>query len=272
MKLLQNKKGLILGAVDERSLAWHVAQQCLEAGAQLVLSNTEKAVQLGTLGELAARHDLPIVVCDMTQQEDVQHLLEEAQRLMGGKLDFVLHAVAQSQNLRRHRDYTDVSYNYFLQTVDASALSLHRLLQEAMKQDALAQGASVVTLSYLAAERFLTGYNDMADAKAMLESVVRQMGALYGEKCGVRVNAISQSATPTKAANGWDELQRFYQYTDALSPLGNADAESCAGLCVALFSDLMRSVTMQTIYNDGGFGRTMLTEKMKDLFRRNEKL
>lgn len=264
--ILQNKRGLILGALDEHSLAWHVAKRCMDEGAQLVLSNTEIALRLGTVGDLCREYALPFVACDMSKEEDVVMLLERAQELLNGKIDFVLHAVAQSQNLRRHKTYDHLNYDYFHQTLDVSALSLHRLLQTAMEQDAISEGGSVVTLTYIASERYVADYGDMADAKALLESIVRQMGAAYGIKKKVRVNAVSQSLTPTKASSQWSGQQDYYRFLNALSPLGMADADDCADLCVALFSDLTRKVTMQTIYNDGGNSSTMMTKSMASMF------
>lgn len=264
--ILSNKKGLILGVLDERSLAWHVAKRCLEEDAAIVLSNTEAALKLGSVGQLSTEHDIPFVACDMTKDDEVAHLLTKAQELLGGQIDFVLHAVAQSQNLRRHKAYDQLSYEYFHRTLDISALSLHRLLQTAMEADAISTGGSVVALTYIASERFVAGYGDMADAKAMLDSVVRQMGAVYGMRNKVRVNAVSQSLTPTKASAQWSAQQDYYRFLLALSPLGMADADDCADLCVALFSDLTRKVTMQTIYNDGGNSRTMMTESMATMF------
>ncbi|MBO7502104.1 MAG: SDR family oxidoreductase [Paludibacteraceae bacterium] len=265
--ILQGKKGLIFGALDERSLAWHVAKRCMECGADIVLTNTPQALQLGTLPNLAQQAGVPIVPCDATDINDIRHLLTQAQTLLGGSIDFVLHSVAQSLNLRRHRTYEKVNYDYFLKTLDISALSLHKILQAALDMNAISQGGSVVTLTYLASERYLYGYNDMADAKAMLESIVRQMGAIYGTAHGVRVNAISQSATNTKAGTQWDEQACFSRYVNDLSPLGAADADDCADLCVTLFSDFTRKVTMQTIYNDGGFAHTMLTGQLMSEFR-----
>jgi enoyl-[acyl-carrier protein] reductase I len=136
-----------------------------------------------------------------------------------------------------------------------------------METDAIAEGGSVVALSYIASTRFVQGYNDIADAKALLESIARQMGAIYGQKKHVRVNIVSPSAIPTKAIT-WDEMERYYRYTDSLSPLGNADADDCASTCVALFSDLMQRVTMQTIYCDGGFSRTILTPPFMNDYRK----
>ena len=266
--LLHNKRGIVFGAVDERSLAWHTALACLENGAQIVLTNTATAVELGDISRLAEEHGLPLIPCDATNTDDLEHLLTEAQQRLGGKIDFILHAVAQSQNLRRHKTYEDTNYNYFLQTLDTSALSLHKLLQTALRMDAIAEGGSVVTLTYIASERTVMGYNDMADAKAMLESIVRNFGQIYGERKRVRINAISQSPTPTRASMGFDRMNYFYRLTDELSPLGNASAEDLADLCVALFSDLTRKITMQTIYNDGGFSKTALTTRFADTYSR----
>ena len=270
--ILEGKKGLIFGALDERSLAWHVALRCQAEGAQIVLTNTEAAIQLGTVAELATAHNMSLIVCDATRVEEIEDLLLRAQALMGGKIDFVLHAVAQSTNLRRHKVYEEANYTYYQQTIDISALSLHKILHTAMAKDAIAEGGSVVALSYIASERYFYGYNDMADAKAMLESIARQFGALYGRKKSVRVNIVSQSPTPTKAGGGWKEIEFFYRYSNHLSPLGNADADDCADTCVALFSDLMRKVTMQTIYCDGGFGKTILTPELVDDYRRMEEV
>ena len=266
--MLAGKKGIIFGALDERSLAWHVAKRCQEEGAAVVLTNTQTAIQLGTVSELAAAHDMPLIVCDATKPEEIRELFARAQAILDGRVDFILHSIAQSTNLRRHKSYEQANYTYFQQTLDISALSLHKILRTAMEMDAIAEGGSVVTLSYIASKRYFFGYNDMADAKAMLESIARQMGALYGRKKGVRVNIVSQSPTPTKAGGGWKEIEFFYRYADHLSPLGNANAESCADTCVALFSDLMRHVTMQTIFNDGGFGRTILTPELVDDYRK----
>lgn len=270
--ILSGKRGIIFGAVDERSLAWHVALRCAEEGASLVLTNTSAAIQLGTISELAGAKGWELIACDATNVDDLRAFLSRAQEILGGKIDFVLHAVAQSTNLRRHKKYEQASYNYFQQTIDISALSLHKLLSVALETDAIDEHGSVVALSYIASERYFYGYNDMADAKAMLESIARQMGALYGRKRGVRVNIVSQSPTPTRAGGGWKEIEFFYRYSDHLSPLGNANADDCAGVCVALFSDLMQRVTMQTIYSDGGFAHTILTPELVDDYRRIERV
>ncbi len=266
--MLVGKRGVVFGAVDERSLAWHTAVACLRHGARLVLTNTSVAIELGTVSQLAESYGIPLIACDATKTDQIEALLTEAQALLGGKIDFILHAVAQSQNLRRHKSYEETDYNYFLRTLDISALSLHRLLQAALRLDAIATGGSVVTLTYIAAERSVAGYNDMSDAKAMLESIVRNFGRIYAERHRVRINAVSQSPTPTKAAGEFDRMNYFFRLTDELSPLGNADADDLADLCVALFSDLTRKVTMQTIYNDGGFSRTTLTTRFTDTYSR----
>ncbi|MBR1808116.1 MAG: SDR family oxidoreductase [Paludibacteraceae bacterium] len=267
--ILHKKRGLIFGALDERSIAWHVATRCLEEGADIVLTNTGNAIELGEIRKLAEAKGLPLLACDATDVNQIRVLLKKTQELLGGKIDFILHAVAQSVNLRRHLPYERVNYEYFKRTLDISSLSLHKILSIAMAEDAIAEYGSVVTLSFIASERFMYGYNDMSDAKALLESIVRQMGAVYGEKKKVRVNIVSQSATHTKAGDSWDEMEYFYKYTEDLSPIGNADADDCADVCVTLFSDFMKKVTMQTIYNDGGFGRTMLTEKVINSYRKS---
>lgn len=268
--LLSGKRGLIIGVMDEWSLAWHVAKRCIQNGAVVVLSATDFAMKLGCVNELAEQENLHVIPCDLTKPDEIADMLDMAQKLLDGRMDFVLHSVAMSENLRRNLDYDKMNYNYYAKTLDVSAFSLHKLLRCAMEMDAIAEGGSVVTLTYIASERYVCGYNDMADAKALLESIVRQMGAIYGKNKGVRVNAISQSAVPTKAGKIFNEMDYFYSYTDDLSPLGLADADDCADTCVALFSDLMRKVTMQTIYNDGGFSRTMLTTEIKDSFRKIE--
>ena len=255
--ILSGKKGIIFGALDERSIAWHVAKRCLDEGAALVLTNTAQAIQLGDIQRLAEAHRLPLIACDATQPEDLRALLEQAQTLLGGKTDFILHAAAQSMNLRRHKAYEEANYRYFQQTIDASALSLHKLLRTAMELDAIAEQGSVVALSYIASERFLQGYNDMADAKAVLQAITRNFGYIYGRRRHVRVNAVSQSPTPTTAGQGIAGMEGMLQYADNCSPLGNATAEDCAALVTALFSDLTRKVTMQTIYNDGGFSSVL---------------
>ena len=270
--LLKNKRGIIFGAIDERSIAWSVALKCAEEGATFVLTNTPSALQLGTITNLAAELDWQIIPCDATNVDDIHNLYTQATTLLGGKIDFVLHAVVQSVNLRRRKEYDSLNYDYFHKTLDISALSLHKILQTAMQLDALSEGASVVTLSYIASERFVAGYGDMSDAKAMLESIVRQMGATYGRHKKVRVNAISQSFVHTSASARWDQGGHYRKYTEALSPLGLADVENCADLCVALFSDLTKKVTMQTIHNDGGLSQTLLTPELMNLLVDIEKL
>lgn len=263
--LLKNKKGIIFGAIDKRSIAWNVALKCADEGASIVLSNTSAACQIGAISELAAERNWHVIPCDATNIDDIRNLYTKATSILGGKIDFVLHAIAQSINLRRHKEYGSINYEYYHKTLDISAMSLHKILQTAMQMNCFSEGASVVTLSYVASKRFIVGYGDMADAKAMLESIVRQMGATYGRHNKVRVNAISQSFVSTTASAQWDKGGRFKKYTDALSPLGNASVDDCANLCLALFSNLTKSVTMQTIYNDGGLNSSLLTPSLMDL-------
>ena len=265
--ILVGKKGIIFGVINETSLAWAVAKQCVNEGATIVLTNTKAAVKLGSTQQLASSINMPFIPCDATKIDDLEHLLTQSQELLGGKIDFVLHAVAQSMNLRRRKPYEDICYPYFQKTLDISAVSFHKLLQTAHKLDALQDRASVLTLTYIASERSMYGYNDMSDAKALLESIVRNFGRFLGEQKHIRVNAISQSPVPTKAGSHWDNESYFLDYTNQLAPLGNATADDLADLCVMMFSDYTRRVTMQTIYNDGGFSKTILTPSLIDSFK-----
>lgn len=259
--LLENKRGIIFGAVDEHSLAWHVAEQCHAEGARMVLTNSRFGLQLGTIQDLAEKTGSTVIECDATDVEQLRSLLTESMRLLGGQLDFILHAVAQSPNIRRRRPYDKINYSYFLQTLDISALSLHKLLQTAKEMDAIAEWGSVVALSYIAARKPVYGYVDMGDAKALLESVTRTFGQVYGEDKHVRINTVSQSPTRTRATEQFPELHIMQTYANDMSPLGNADADSCANTCVMLFSDYTRYITMQNICNDGGFSASGLTAR-----------
>ena len=259
--LLQHKRGIIFGAVDEQSLAWHVAMQCHAEGAELVLTNSKYGIRLGNIHRLAELTNSPVIECDATDVEQLHSLLSESMRLLGGQIDFILHAVAMSPNIRRKRPYDNINYTYYEQTLDISALSLHKLLQEAKKMDAVAEWGSIVALSYIAAQKPIYGYVDMGDAKALLESITRTFGQVYGEDKHVRVNTISQSPTLTKATAQFPELHIMQTFAQDMSPLGNADAQSCANACVMLFSDYTRYITMQNIYNDGGLSASGLTAK-----------
>ncbi|MCQ2959270.1 MAG: SDR family oxidoreductase [Bacteroidales bacterium] len=265
--ILAGKKGIIFGVMDEKSLAWAVAQHCVNEGAAIVITNTKNATMLGPVKELSNTINTPFIECDATQESDLESLLTKSQEILGGKIDFILHAVAQSTNLRRHKTYEEANYAYFHETLDISALSLHKLLHTALRLDALQKNASILTLTYIASERSMYGYNDMSDAKALLESIVRNFGRILGEKNRIRVNAVSQSPTPTKAGSHWKEESYFYKYSNKLAPLGNASADDLAKLCVMLFSDYSQFVTMQTIYNDGGFSKTLLSPDLVETFR-----
>lgn len=259
--LLSGKKGIIFGALDERSIAWKTALKATEEGAQIVLSNAPIALRMGKIRELAEKcGNAPVIGADATSVDDLTKLYEEAQSHFGGKVDFVLHSIGMSPNVRKSIDYTDTNYDNFLRTLDISALSLHKVLQTAMKMDALSEHASVVALSYIAAQRTFPGYNDMAEAKALLESIARSFGYHYGFAKKVRVNTVSQSPTATTAGSGVGGFDAFFSYADKMSPLGNAPAEDCAAFCCALFSDLTRYVTMQNLFHDGGFSMTGVSQ------------
>jgi enoyl-[acyl-carrier protein] reductase I len=259
--ILSGKRGIIFGALDERSIAWKTALAAHAEGAQIVLSNAPIALRMGKIKELAEQcGGAPVIAADATSVEDLEKLFNEATGHFGGGMDFVLHSIGMSPNVRKSIGYTETNYDNFLKTLDISALSLHKVLQTAMKLDALNEWASVVGLSYIAAQRTFPGYNDMADAKAVLESIARSFGYHYGFKKKVRVNTVSQSPTVTTAGSGVGGFDAFFSYADKMSPLGNAPAEDCAAFCVSLFSDYTRYVTMQNLFHDGGFSSTGVSQ------------
>jgi enoyl-[acyl-carrier protein] reductase I len=259
-QILQGKKGIIFGALDERSIAWKTAITCVEAGAQITLTNAPIAMRMGKINELAKQCNAQVIPADATSMEDLENLYTKSMEALGGKLDFVLHSIGMSPNVRKAIPYTETNYENFHKTLDISALSLHRVLQTAMKLDALNEWASVVGLSYIAAQRVFPGYNDMADAKALLESIARSFGYQYGFKKKVRVNTISQSPTITTAGSGVSGFDAFFHYAERMSPLGNASGEDCANYCVSLFSDYTRMVTMQNLFHDGGYSMTGVSD------------
>jgi enoyl-[acyl-carrier protein] reductase I len=260
-QLLKGKKGIIFGALDERSIAWKTALRCVEEGAEIVLSNAPIALRMGKINELAAIcNNAAVIGADATSVADIEALYTQSMEKLGGKMDFVLHSIGMSPNVRKAIPYTGTNYDNFLKTLDISALSLHKVLQTAMKMDALNEWSSVVALSYIAAQRTFPGYNDMAEAKALLESIARSFGYHYGFAKKVRVNTISQSPTVTTAGSGVSGFDAFFDYADKMSPLGNAPAEDCANFCVTMFSDFTRMVTMQNLFHDGGFSFTGVSQ------------
>jgi enoyl-[acyl-carrier protein] reductase I len=265
--LLQGKKGIIFGALDEKSIAWKTALKCHEQGARLVLTNAPVALRMGEINKLAETVNAPVIGADVTNMDDLKNLFEKSIEHFGGKIDFVLHSIGMSLNVRKGKHYTEMNYDWNQKTLDISAMSLHRVLRTAWDMDALNEWGSVVALTYIAAQRVFPDYNEMADAKALLESVTRSFGYHYGDKKKVRVNTVSQSPTRTTAGSGVKGFDGFINYAEAMSPLGNATAEDCANYCVTLFSDLTKYVTMQNLFHDGGFSFTGVTagviEKME---------
>jgi enoyl-[acyl-carrier protein] reductase I len=267
--LLKGKKGIIFGALNEKSIAWQVALKCWNHGAQIILTNSPVAVRMGTINELARVTESRVITADATIMEDIEKLLSESMQIFGGKFDFILHSIGMSPNVRKDIPYEQTNYQNMLKTFDISALSFHRILQTAYKLDAINEWGSVVALSYVAAQRTLTGYNDMGDAKALLESITRSFGYIYGRDRKVRINTISQSPTPTTAGSGVHGMESLLDFSDRMSPLGNATAEECADYCVALFSDLTRKVTMQNLYHDGGFSSMGMSLKAIEQYKKS---
>jgi enoyl-[acyl-carrier protein] reductase I len=254
--LLKGKRGIITGALDENSIAWKVAEKAHEEGATFVLTNAPIAMRMGEIKKLAEKTGSEIIPADATNVEELTHLFTRSQEVLGGKIDFVLHSIGMSVNIRKNIPYTESNYDFFQKGIDVSALSLHKMLAVAMKLDAINDWGSVVALTYMAAQRTYPFYTDMADIKAMLESIARSFGYHYGLKKKVRINTVSQSPTKTTAGTGIKGFGDFYDYANAIAPLGNATAEDCANYCISLFSDLTRMVTMQNLFHDGGYSTT----------------
>ena len=253
--LLANKKGIIFGALDDKSIAWKIAERCVEEGATITLTNAPVALRFGKIQELGDKLNATIIPADATSQEDMDNLFTQSMEILGGKVDFVLHSIGMSLNVRKKRAYTDVKYDWMHKTFDISAISFHRMMQTMYKMDAINDWGSIVGLTYIAAQRTFPDYSEMAESKALLESFARSFGYHFGVSKKVRVNTISQSPTITTAGSGVKGFDTFFDYADKMSPLGNASSESCADYCVSLFSDLTRMVTMQNLYHDGGFSQ-----------------
>ncbi|NOU47891.1 MAG: SDR family oxidoreductase [Bacteroidales bacterium] len=267
--LLKGKRGIIFGALDNKSIAWKVAELAYEEGAIFTLSNTATALRFGEINELAEKCNATVITADATSVEDLTHVFTKSMEILGGKVDFVLHSIGMSLNVRKHRVYNDLNYEYLNKTLDISAVSFHKMLQVANKMDAINEWGSVVGLSYVAAQRTLYGYNDMADAKALLESIARSFGYIYGREKKIRVNTISQSPTRTTAGSGVKGIDGLMDFTERMSPLGNATSEECAMYCITLFSDLTRKVTMQNLFHDGGFSSMGMSLKAMNMYNKS---
>ncbi len=267
--LLKGKTGIIFGALDSNSIAWKVAEKATEEGARFTLSNTATALRFGQLNELAEKCNAEVIPADATSVDDLMNVFEKSMEILGGKVDFVLHSIGMSLNVRKKRVYNDLNYNYLNKTLDISSISFHKMLQVAFKLNAINEWGSVMALSYIAAQRALYGYNDMADAKALLESIARSFGYIYGREHKIRVNTISQSPTKTTAGMGVKGFDGLLDFTHRMSPLGNADAEECANYCIVMFSDLTRKVTMQNLYHDGGFSSMGMSLKAMAMYNKS---
>ena len=267
--LLKGKRGIIFGALNDLSIAWKVAERAAEEGAQIALTNTPIAIRMGEVRALAERLQAPMIPADATSVADLETVFTESTQALGGKIDFVLHSIGMSPNVRKKRTYDDLDYDLLSKTLDISAVSFHKMLQVAKKQDAIAEGGSIVALTYVASQRTFFGYNDMADAKSLLESIARSFGYIYGREKGVRINTISQSPTLTTAGSGIKGMDHLMDFADKMSPLGNATADDCADYCVTLFSDLTRKVTMQNLFHDGGFSSMGMSLRARNQYSKS---
>jgi enoyl-[acyl-carrier protein] reductase I len=260
--LLKGKKGIIFGALDENSIAWKTALKVYEEGGTFTLTNAPIAMRMGKINDLAKMCNTEVIPADATSEQDLNNLFSKSVEVLGGKIDFVLHSIGMSPNVRKGKDYGDLNYEWFLKTLDISALSFHKVLQTAEKLDCMNEWGSIIALSYIAAQRTYPDYSDMAQAKAMLESIARSYGARFAKLKKVRVNTISQSPTKTTAGSGVTGFDAFCEFAEMMSPLGNASAEDCANYVVVMFSDLTRMVNMQNLMHDGGFSSTGITKEL----------
>lgn len=261
--LLQGKKGIIFGPLDDKSIAWHIALAAYREGARFALSNVKVAFRMGTIAELSKQcGDAPLIACDASSSEDIEAAFKELLDKVG-KIDFIVHSIGMSQNVRKDKPYHDLNYEFFHKTLDVSAMSLHRIIAQALRAEALNDGGSIVALSYIGAQRTFSSYSDMGDAKALLESIARSFGSRLGKR-GIRVNTVSQSPTKTTAGSGIDGFDALYDFAEKLSPLGNATAQDCADYVVSLLSDLTRKVTMQNLFNDGGFSTMGISDALME--------
>ena len=266
--LLKGKRGIIFGALNDMSIAWKVAERAAQEGATFTLTNAPIAMRMGAINELAEKTNSTVIPADATSVDDLKNLFTKSQEILGGKIDFVLHSIGMSPNVRKKKHYTDINYDWYHKTLDVSAMSLHKTLSVAKELDAINEWGSVLALSYIAAQRIFPDYNDMADAKSLLESITRSFGYHYGVDKKVRINTISQSPTVTTAGSGVSGFDTFVQYSEEMSPLGNAGAIDCANYCIAMFSDLTKYVTMQNLFHDGGFSSTGVSHALMDRFEK----
>ena len=265
--ILKGKRGIISGALDESSIAWKVAERCHEEGAEFTLTNAPMAMRMGKINELGEKCNAEVIGADLTSIEEIENLYEKSLSKMNGKIDFILHSVGMSPNVRKKKEYGDLNYDWLNKTLDVSAISFHKMLQVAEKNNVLNEWSSSVALSYVAAQRTFPFYSDMAEAKSLLESIARSYGYRLGKLNNSRVNTISQSPTITTAGSGISGFQAFFNYAEKMSPLGNATADECANYCIFLFSDMSKKITMQNLFHDGGFSSTGISEDIIEDFK-----
>jgi len=263
--LLQGKRGIIFGALDDQSIAWKVAERAVEEGAKITLTNAPVAMRFGKIQTLGEKLNAEIIPADATSMEDLENLITKSVDILGGRLDFMLHSIGMSLNVRKKRPYTNLNHDWMLKTMDISAISFHKMMQVAMEKDAMQDEGSILALTYMAAQRTFPDYNEMAEAKSLLESIARSFGYHFGDKKKVRVNTISQSPTWTTAGSGVKGFQEFFDYAEKMSPLGNASADECADYCIVMFSDLTKKVTMQNLFHDGGFSSMGMNPAILDM-------
>ncbi len=258
--LLMGKKGIIFGALDENSIAWKVAERAYEEKASFILTNTPASLRMGKIYDLSKKTKSIVIPADATSISDIEILFDKALIFFGGKIDFILHSIAMSINIRKKLEYPCINYDFLKKGWDISAVSFHKIMKIAWDKKAINKWGSIVALTYIASKRNFPSYVDMSDYKSYLESIARNFGYFWGIKEKVRVNTVSLSPIYTKAAASISGFKDFLYLSNKLSPLGNASSQDCADYIITLFSDLTRKVTMQNLYNDGGFSKIGINE------------
>jgi enoyl-[acyl-carrier protein] reductase I len=263
--LLEGKRGIIFGPLDESSIGWQIALAAYREGAELAISNVAIALRVGKVRELAELcGDAPVFSCDATNSEEIDATFSQMKESFGG-VDFIIHSIGMSQNIRKSLPYDGLNYDWYMRTLDVSALSLHRIITSALKHEAINEGGSIVAMTYIASQRNYSTYSDMGDAKALLESIARSYGPRLATR-KIRINTVSQSPTYTRAGSGIENFDKMFDYAEQISPLGNASADECGDFVVTLLSDLTRKVTMQNLFHDGGYSAMGMTIPMLSLF------
>jgi len=251
--LMQGKRGLVIGVANNKSIAYGIAKACADQGAELILTYQNEKLQSRVqkvADELNVKNIYPL---DVTNEEEIISLRDNIEKDYG-KIDFIVHAVAFAPKEALTGKFVNVTKDAF--TI-AMQISVYSFIEVAQKfSSILNDGASLLTLSYLGAEKYIPHYNVMGVAKAALESSVRYMAVDFGER-KIRVNAISAGPIKTLAASGIGDFRKILSYNEENSPLRkNVTIEEVGNSAMYLLSDLSTGVSGEIHYVDGGYNIT----------------